>query len=80
MEVEEEISRLRGRCISLEQNQKNPNLRQFWFPNYGTFKAFYDFLEEAARCKSKTNWRGQATVECRHYLEMYKSKPAWANS
>ena len=75
VKLEEENSRLRARCISLEQIQKNPDLCQCWtgFPNCGTFKAFYDSLEEAARCK--TNWRGQATVECRHYLEMCKSKP-----
>lgn len=48
---------------------------QFWtgFPNYGTFKALFDFLDEAAQLK--TNWRGQATVESRHFSETYKSKP-----
>ena len=61
--------------MSLDQIQKSSDLCQFWigFPNYGTFKALFDFLDEAAQLK--TNWRGQATVESRHFLETYKSKP-----
>lgn len=61
--------------MSLDQIQQSSDSCQFWigFPNYGTFKALFDFLDEAAQLK--TNWRGQATVESRHFSEAYKSKP-----
>ena len=73
--LEEENYKLRERCISLEEIQQSSDSCQFWtgFPNYGTFKALFDFLNEAAHLK--TNWRGQATVESRHFSEAYKSKP-----
>ena len=74
-QLEEENYKLRERCISLDQIQQSSDSCQFWtgFPNYGTFKALFDFLNEAAHLK--TNWRGQATVESRHFSEAYKSKP-----
>lgn len=74
-QLEDENYKLRERCISLEEIQQSSDSCQFWtgFPNYGTFKALFDFLHEAAHLK--TNWRGQATVESRHFSEAYKSKP-----
>ena len=75
-QLEEENYKLRERCFSLDQKiQQSSHLCQFWtgFPNYGTFKALIDFLDEASQLK--TNWRGQATVESRHFSEAYKSKP-----
>ena len=73
-QLEEENYKLRERCISLDQIKQSSESCQFWtgFPNYGTFKALFDFLDEAAQLK--TNWRGQATVEIRHFSEAYKSK------
>ena len=74
-QLEEENYKLRERCISLDQIKQLSESCQFWtgFPNYGTFKALFDFLDEAAQLK--TNWRGQDTVERRHFSEAYKSKP-----
>ena len=61
-QLEKENYKLRERCISLDQIKQSSESCQFWtgFPNYGTFKALFDFLDEAAQLK--TNWRGQATV------------------
>lgn len=74
-QLEEENYKLRERCSSLDQIKQSSESCQFWtgFANYGTFKALFDFLDEATQLK--TNWRGQATVESRHFSEAYKSKP-----
>ncbi|KAK2549127.1 THAP domain-containing protein 11, partial [Acropora cervicornis] len=74
-QLEEENYKLRERCISLDEIQQSPDSCQFWtgFPNYGTLKALFGFLNEAAHLKK--NWRGQAAVESRHFSEAYKSKP-----
>jgi len=62
-QLEEENYKLRKRCISLDQVQQSSDSCQFWtgFPNYGTFKALFYFLDEAAQLK--TNWRGQCKLQ-----------------
>ena len=53
VDLEEENSRPRERCISLQQIQQSQDLCQFWtgFPNYGTVKALFDYLKQIGEAK-----------------------------
>ena len=48
--LEKENSKLKERLITLEDIQTSEKLCSFYtgFPNYGTFKALFDYLKDAA--------------------------------
>ena len=54
--LEKENSKLKERLITLEDIQTSEKLCSFYnsFPNYGTFKALFDYLKDAAA--TKRNW------------------------
>lgn len=63
-QLEDEKTYYRERCLVLEDVKCNDKKFQFWtgFPNYGTFKALYDYLD-SVWLKNKRNWRGKDTTE-----------------
>ncbi|KAL9978094.1 hypothetical protein ACROYT_G015575 [Oculina patagonica] len=59
-ELEEENEKLRSKCLLLEDLKLDDKKFQFWtgFPNYGTFKALFDYLESVGALGRLRHWRG----------------------
>ncbi|KAL9982931.1 hypothetical protein ACROYT_G005046 [Oculina patagonica] len=59
-ELEEENEKLRSKCLLLEDLNLDDKKFQFWtgFPNYGTFKALFDYLESVGALERLRHWRG----------------------
>lgn len=74
-DLEQENEQLKKKCITLDQIKASEEDCQYWtgFPNYGTFKALFDYLENAA--STKRVWRGQETFSKDNFTNRYSSKP-----
>ena len=72
--LEKEISKLNERLITLEDIQTSEKLCSFYtgFPNYGTFKALFYYLKDAAA--TKRNWRGRETANKSHFSDKFQNK------
>ena len=55
-ELEEENKKLRSKCLLLEEVRLDDRKFQYWtgFPNYGTFKALFTYLEGVGDRKNET--------------------------
>ena len=73
--LEKENLKLKERLITLEDIQTSEKLCSFYtgFPNYGTFKALFDYLKDAAA--TKRNWRGRETANTSHFSDRFQTKP-----
>ena len=59
-ELEEENEKLRSKCLLLENVRLDDKKFQFWtgFPNHGTFKALFNYLESVGALGRMRHWRG----------------------
>ena len=59
-ELEEENEKLRSKFLILEDLRLGHNKFQFWtgFPNHGTFKALFNYLESVGALGRMRHWRG----------------------
>ena len=59
----------------LEDIQTSDKICSFYtgFPYYGTFKALFDYLKDAAA--TKRNWRGRETANKSHFSDKFQTKP-----
>lgn len=73
--LERENLELKERLISIEDIQESEQLCRFYtgFPNYRTFKALFDYLEDVAA--TKRSWRGKETISKHHFSERCQNKP-----
>ena len=73
--LEKDNLKLRERMITLDDIQRSKKLCSFYtgFPNYGTFKALFDYLKDAAA--TKRNWRGGETANKSHFSDRFQRKP-----
>ena len=73
--LEKDNLKLRERMITLDDIQRSEKLCSFYtgFPNYGTFKALFDYLKDAA--VTKRNWRGGETANKSHFSDGFQRKP-----
>ena len=73
--LEKENLKLRERLITLEDIQTREKFCSLYtsFPNYGTFKALFDYLKDAAA--TKRNWRGRETDNKSHFSDRLQTKP-----
>jgi len=73
--LEKDNLKLRERMITLDDIQRSEKLCSFYtgFPNYGTFKALFDYLKDAAA--TKRNWRGGETANKSHFSDRFQRKP-----
>lgn len=68
-------TKIKERLISIEDIQESEQLCRFYtgFPNYRTFKALFDYLEDVAA--TKRSWRGKETISKHHFSERCQNKP-----
>ena len=73
--LEKENSELKERTVSIEHIRESDQLCRFYtgFPNYGTYKALFDYLKDAAT--KKRCWRGEEIIAKNHFSERCQSKP-----
>ena len=73
--LEKDNLKLRDRMITLDDIQRSEKLYSFYtgFPSYGTFKALFDYLKDAAA--TKRNWRGGETANKSHFSDRFQRKP-----
>ena len=60
-ELEGENEKLRSKCLLLEEVRLDDSKFQFWtgFPNYGTYKALFNYLEGVGALGKMRHWRGR---------------------
>ena len=73
--LEKENSELKERTVSIEHIRESDQLCRFYtgFPNYGTYKALFDYLKDAVT--KKRCWRGEEIIAKNHFSERCQSKP-----
>ena len=74
--LEKENLKLWEKLITLEDIQTSEKLCSFYtgFPNYGTFKALYNYFKDAAA--TKRNCQGKETANKGHFFDTFQIKPS----